>query len=81
MITGIAHACFTAADLDATVDFYCGKLGLTEAFPFLREDGRRFGVYLHVGGRTFLEFFEGQIADRADGPKALSSVEGQPYRH
>ncbi|HUW58118.1 MAG TPA: VOC family protein [Planctomycetota bacterium] len=72
MITGIAHVCFTTSSIDATLDFYCGKLGLIEAFPFLREDGSKMGVYLHVGGRTFLEFFEGTLPEGAQTP---------PYRH
>ena len=72
MITGIAHVCFTVRSLDATIDFYCSKLGLTEAFGFRRDDGTKFGAYLHVGGRTFLECFEGDLADPADR---------QAYRH
>ena len=72
MITGIAHLCYTVSNLDAMLDFYCGKLGLTEAFGFHKPDGRKFGAYVHVGGRTFIEMFEGDLAERA---------EGRPYRH
>lgn len=72
MITGIAHAAFVVSDLEASIDFYCEKLGMTEAFAFLREDGSKSGAYLHVGGRTFLEFFEGELA---------APAEGQPYKH
>jgi catechol 2,3-dioxygenase-like lactoylglutathione lyase family enzyme len=52
-------------DLEASIAFYKDKLGLTPAFDFIDEDGRRFGVYLHVGGRTFVELFEGDLAERA----------------
>ena len=72
MITGLAHAAFVVSDLEASVAFYCEKLGLTEAFAFLREDGTKFGAYLHVGARTFLEFFEGELSGTA---------EGQSYKH
>ena len=72
MITGLAHAAFVVSDLEASVAFYCEKLGLTEAFAFLREDGSKSGVYIHVGARTFLEFFQGELA---------GSAEGQAYRH
>lgn len=59
MITGIAHACYRVSSLNASLEFYRDKLGLTEAFDFRDEQGRRFGVYLHVGRRNFLELFEG----------------------
>jgi catechol 2,3-dioxygenase-like lactoylglutathione lyase family enzyme len=72
MITGIAHACYTASDLEASIAFYRDKLGMREAFPFVKPDGRKFGVYLHAGGRNFIELFEGKPAPNA---------EGQSYRH
>lgn len=72
MITGIAHVCYTVSDLDRAVAFYCDQLGLTPAFPFINDEGRRTGQYIHVGGRNFLELFEGDLADAA---------EGQAYRH
>lgn len=71
MITYLAHACFTVSDLDRSLAFYRDQLGLTQAFEFNR-DGRRVGVYLHVGGRNFIELFEGKLGDKA---------EGQSYRH
>lgn len=58
MIKGIAHTCYSSADLDRTVAFYA-KLGLPVAFEFKNEDGVRSGVYLRVGNRTFMEFFKG----------------------
>ncbi len=72
MITGVAHVCFTVSDLDASTDFYCGRLGLSHAFDFLNDAGERFGVYLKAGRRTFVELFEGDLAQDA-GPAS--------YRH
>lgn len=72
MITALAHACYTVRDLDASVGFYVGTLGLQHAFDFVREDGERFGVYLHVGGRSFIELFVGDVTRGA---------EGSSYRH
>ena len=72
MITALAHACFTVSDLERSIHFYRDGLGLTEAFDFTRPTGHRFGVYLYVGGRNFVELFEGQVA---------APTEGQSYRH
>jgi catechol 2,3-dioxygenase-like lactoylglutathione lyase family enzyme len=72
MITGIAHVCYTAGNLERAIAFYRDKLGMTEAFPFVKNDGRKYGAYLHAGGRNFIEIFEGK-----PGAKA----EGQSYQH
>ena len=67
MITGLAHACFTVSNLDKALGFYRDALGLKEAFDFVKEDGYRFGIYLYLGERNFIELFEGTLAERADG--------------
>ena len=66
MITGIAHACFNVADLDRAIDFYSNKLGMPVAFEFKNEDGVRFGVYIKLGRRTFLELFRGDVGAKAE---------------
>ena len=72
MITALAHVCFIVRDLDASFAFYRDALGLASAFDFTDAEGKRFGAYLHVGGRSFIELFQGQPQ-----PKA----EGQSYQH
>lgn len=72
MITGLAHACFTVSDLERSIRFYRDGLGLTPAFDFTDENGRRYGLYLHLGGRNFIELFVGQLGERA---------EKQSFRH
>jgi lactoylglutathione lyase/glyoxylase I family protein len=71
LIKGLAHICFTVTDLDASIAFYQGALGLAPAFDFKNEKGERFGVYLSMGGRTFVELFKGSALP----PK------GQSYQH
>ena len=72
MITGIAHACFIVRDLQASEDFYCGKLGFKKAFEFRNDAGQRTGMYMHVGGRTFIEVFQG---------KHETPAQPQSFRH
>ncbi|HEY3416092.1 MAG TPA: VOC family protein [Armatimonadota bacterium] len=60
MITGLAHLCFVVRDLDAAIAFYTDILGFTPAFDFINEQGERFGIYLHISGRNFVELFNGQ---------------------
>ena len=68
MITGLAHVCFTVSDLDASIAFYQDKLGFRHAFDFVRDTGERFGVYLLIGGRSFIELFQGEVGERAEKP-------------
>ncbi len=72
MITNLAHICFTVRDLDASIAFYRDKLGLSPAFDFINDKGERFGVYLHIGGRSFIELFKGTPEPAA---------QGQSYKH
>lgn len=60
VVRTVAHVCFHVADLDASVAFYRDILGLPPSFWFYDEHGERFGVYIHVGERTFLELFQGK---------------------
>jgi lactoylglutathione lyase len=72
VITGLAHICFVVKDLEASIRFYTEVLGLTFAFDYKNEKGERFGVYLHAGGRAFIELFQGDPAPTA---------EKQSYQH
>jgi len=72
MIRNIAHACFTVSDLDKALKFYRDALGLAEAFDFVDDSGHRYGIYLHTGGRNFIELFEGTLEAPASG---------QSFRH
>lgn len=73
MIRGLAHVCFIVGDLEAAVAFYRDALGFTPAFEFRRDSGEKYGQYLHIGGRTFIELFQGSAVE----PQG----ERQSYRH
>lgn len=69
MITGLGHAAFRIKDLQRSLDFYVGTLGLREAFR-LDRDGQPspWIVYLHVAPNQFLELFpggEGEVKPRS----------------
>jgi catechol 2,3-dioxygenase-like lactoylglutathione lyase family enzyme len=68
MITALAHVCFTVSDLERSIEFYRDGLGLIPAFDFTDPKGRRYGLYLHAGGRNFIELFEGQVGAPAAKP-------------
>ncbi len=69
MITGLGHAAFRIRDLDRALDFYCGTLGLREAFRLDREgQPSPWIVYLHIAPNQFLELFpggEGEVRPRS----------------
>ena len=65
MIKSLAHLCFTVRDLNVSEAFYRDKLGLRTAFDFINDKGVRFGIYLHVGGRSFIELFQGKVGQPA----------------
>jgi catechol 2,3-dioxygenase-like lactoylglutathione lyase family enzyme len=68
MVKGFAHICFSVKDLDSAIAFYQGKLGLRHAFDFINDRGKRFGVYLHIGGRSFIELFQGEVGAPPEKP-------------
>ena len=68
MITALAHVCFSVRDLQTSLAFYRDKLGLTETFPVYDDAGVHAGQYLHIGGRSFLELFAGEVAGAGDKP-------------
>jgi len=72
VIVGLAHVCFTVSDLEKSLEFYENKLGFKFCFDFVNDKGERFGVYLHIGGRNFIELFIG---------KPEPPDQKQSYRH
>jgi glyoxylase I family protein len=57
MIKTLAHLCLFSKDLNRSLDFYCGTLGLRRHFDFFK-DGALFGFYLQIGPGQFIEIFK-----------------------
>jgi catechol 2,3-dioxygenase-like lactoylglutathione lyase family enzyme len=57
MIKALAHICIFSKDLEGSLDFYCGALGLKRHFDFFK-DGVLFGFYLQVAPGQFIEIFK-----------------------
>jgi len=57
MIKNVAHICILSGDLNRSLDFYCGTLGLKKHFDFFK-DGSLFGFYLQVDPGHFIEIFK-----------------------
>ncbi len=65
MITNLAHTCFTVSDMDRAEQFYVNGLELKPAFDYVDEQGKRYGLYLYLGGRNFIELFTGELGEPA----------------
>ena len=61
MIKTLAHICLFSKDLNRSLDFYCGALGLRRQFDFLK-DGKLFGFYLQISPGHFIEIFKADPA-------------------
>ena len=68
MIKALAHLCILSKDLDRTLDFYCGALGLKRHFDFLK-NGELFGFYLQVAPGQFVEVFKAEAAMEIRGQR------------
>jgi lactoylglutathione lyase len=73
VITGIGHSAYLVADISASRDFYCTKLGLKEAFQLYNDAGELWIVYILVGEGSFIELFPG-------GQERGGEIAGS-YRH
>jgi len=72
MVAGVAHVCFQVRDLEASLAFYRDRLGLKPAFDFTDDQGRRYGVYLCAGSRSFIELFAADV---------IQASPNQSYQH
>jgi lactoylglutathione lyase len=79
MITGIGHVAFRVTSLQQALDFYCNKLGFSEAFRLDREgEPSPWIVYIQIAPGSFIELFP----DPQDAPGTLPQRDPEAsYKH
>ena len=70
-IKSLAHVCLRTTDLEASIAFYCGALGLTRLFNFTRT-GAIIGCYLKAADNTFIEIFLADQPEKTGAKQALN---------
>jgi lactoylglutathione lyase len=63
-VSSIAHVAIRVKDVERTLDFYDGKLGMREMMR-LDRDGRLWLLYLRITDNQFLEVFPEGVGERA----------------
>ena len=76
MIKGIAHAAFSVADMDESLKFYCGALGLRRAFDIKDDCGNPWIVYIQAARGQFIELFHNGVKSEAESDGRLAG-----YKH
>ena len=69
--TGIDHVAVNTNDMEATLQFYCGILGMKLARTSRTGDGRRH-YNVEIGGGNAFAFFDGADLPGADTPQYLN---------
>jgi len=70
LIRGITHVAVRVTDIERSLHFYSGLLGIPEKFRLLKEDGSVRLVYLQVADHQFIELFPGADAPYTVGSKS-----------
>src|SRR5438270_12122225 len=78
MITGIGHVAFRVTSLQRALDFYCNKLGFSEAFR-LEQEGQPspWIVYIQIAPGSLNELFP----DRQDAHGTIVQELQVSYKH
>lgn len=66
-VAGLSHVAVRTRDIDESIRYYTGVLGLREAFRMYREDGSVDTVYLFIAPGQYLELFTGGTRARSAG--------------
>ncbi|WP_201837687.1 VOC family protein [Microvirga zambiensis] len=69
-VSSITHVAIRVKDVERTLDFYSGKLGMREMMR-LDRDGRLWLLYLRITDTQFLEVFPEGVGERASERDAV----------
>src|SRR5687768_3568774 len=64
----IGHVAIRVKDVERSLAFYCGKLGLVEMFRLNRDNGDLWLIYVRIADDQYLEIFPDATGDEAPGP-------------
>ena len=67
-VAGLSHVAIRTRDIQESIRFYTGILGLREAFRMYGEDGSLATVYLFLAPGQYLELFSGGSREGVSGP-------------
>jgi lactoylglutathione lyase len=69
-ITSLGHVAIRVSDVNRTLAFYTGKLGLQEMLRLHRDDGRLWLLYLRITDEQYLEVFPDAVGEQAPAPES-----------
>jgi lactoylglutathione lyase len=72
IFSGINHVALKTRDIDRSLAFYTGKLGMPEIMRLFYDDGSLFLIYLKITDDQFIELFPEGTGERAPGPGATA---------
>jgi len=67
----IGHIAIRTGNIDACLDFYCKKLGFTEAFRMHDDSGKLTTMYLNISPGQFLEIFPNGTEKQETGSSSI----------
>ena len=70
-VAGLSHAAVRTRNIEDSVRYYTGVLGLREAFRMCREDGSLGTVYLYFAPGQYLELFADGTREGIYGPDVI----------
>lgn len=68
----LAHVALKTRDIEKSLAFYTGQLGMPEMLRLLFDDGSLFLIYLRITDDQYLELFPDGVGDRAPGRDAVA---------
>jgi lactoylglutathione lyase len=70
-VGSLGHIAIRARDIDASLEFYCTRLGFPEMLRLHYDDGSLFLIYLRVTDEQYLELFPEGVGPAVPGREAV----------